>query len=130
MKRLLALILLAGVIYGGYTFYLQTKTKKSDAMIPDFSNKLTINNASDKIGGYASVLGTSIEKLWQNGQEALSNATSGASQPIINELVSKTTDTLKDLPRKEADKIKYEFCKGVVNDYEAAKSTPSSSTKP
>lgn len=121
MKRLIGLILLAGLIYGGYVFYNQSKSAKSPQIVSSTvsSKQLSISQVSDKLDAYASVLGANVEAAIQNGQEYLSDVTNGKSEPIINELVNKTTETLKDLPRKEAEKIKYEFCKGVVTDYEA-----------
>lgn len=119
MKRLLGLILLSGLIYGGFLYYQRAQPVPSTILSsqPTESN-LIISQASDKLGNLASVLGASIENTYQNGRTLLSSATDGASEPIINELVTKTTDTLKDLPRKEAEKIKYEFCRGVVDEYE------------
>lgn len=121
MKRLIGLILLAGLIYGGYVFYNQSKSAKSPQIVSSTvsSKQLSISQVSDKLDAYTSVLGANVEAAIQNGQEYLSDVTNGKSEPIINELVSKTTETLKDLPRKEAEKIKYEFCKGIVTDYEA-----------
>lgn len=119
MKRLLGLILLAGLLYGGYIFYRQSNpgdTELSSSLPPQ--NKLIINQSTDKLSSLVSVLGASISNTFENGKELLNDATSGKSEPIINELVSKTTETLKDLPRKEAEKIKYEFCRGIVEEYE------------
>jgi hypothetical protein len=123
MKRLIGIILLLGLVYGGYTFYVQSNSSKISTLDPveNHSNSLIINQASDKIGAYASVLGASIGGLLEDGQVYLSDVTKGKSEPIINDLVNKTTEALKDLPRKEAEKIKYEFCKGVVTEYEATK---------
>lgn len=124
MKRLLGLVLLAGLIYGGYVYYQQTHYLDSLSMYPpQGSNKLSISQGGEKISDLASVLGDSIVATFENGKEILSNATGGTSEPIINELVSRTTETLKDLPRREAEKIKYEFCRGIVEEYEN-KSTP------
>jgi flagellar motor component MotA len=119
MKRLLGLILLAGVIYGGYVYYRQSTAPGSEltsSVAPH--NNLIITQSSGKLANIAAVLGTSIGTTYENGKELLNNATSGKSEPIINELVNKTTETLKDLPRKEAEKIKYEFCRGIVDEYE------------
>ncbi len=120
MKRLIGIILLLGLVYGGYTFYTQSKASNISTLDPveNHGNTLIINQASDKIGAYASVLGASIGGMLEDGQVYLSDVTKGKSEPIINDLVSKTTEALKDLPRKEAEKIKYEFCKGVVTEYE------------
>jgi hypothetical protein len=125
MKRLLGLILLAGLIYGGYIYYQQSRLEQTSYVPPTSSSggKLVISQTSNKLGDLASVLGASISNTFENGKELLNDATSGKSEPIINELVSKTTETLKDLPRKEAEKIKYEFCRGIVEEYEN-KSTP------
>lgn len=120
MKRLLGLLLLAGIIYGGYLYYRQAKTVGSGLPTPQLSssNQVVITQASDKLGNMAAVLGESVTNLLDQGQAMLSTATAGQSDPIINQLVANTQQTLKDLPQKEAEKIKYEFCKGVVTNYE------------
>ena len=119
MKRLFGVILLSALVYGGYLYYQRSQSAPTTILSsqPTQSN-LIISQASDKLGNLASVLGASIENTYENGMAMLSTATNGASEPIINELVTKTTDTLKDLPRKEAEKIKYEFCRGIVEEYE------------
>lgn len=119
MKRLLGLILLAGLVYGGYVYYRQSTLGGNEltSSLPP-QNKLSIEEPIGKLTDLASVLGASISNTFENGKELLSDATSGKSEPIINQLVSKTTETLKDLPRKEAEKIKYEFCRSIVEEYE------------
>lgn len=129
MKRVLGLLLLTGLIYGGYVYYRQSSSQSSNATL-SLQNELVFTQTSDKLGNLASVLGTSISNTFENGKELLSNATSGKSEPLINELVNKTTDTLKDLPRKEAEKIKYEFCRGVITEYESTFASPIPSAKP
>jgi hypothetical protein len=123
MKRLFGLLLLAGVIYGGYLYYRQAHTLRSRQSISSLApgNQLVITQVNNKLGDLASVLGASIQNVLDNGQSMLSSATGGASEPIINQLVTNTQNTLKDLPQKEAEKIKYEFCKGVVTNYESSK---------
>ena len=118
MKRLLGLILLAGLVYGGYVYYKQQTALTNISSIPQSGSNLVITSSSNKLSDLAGVLGASISNTYENGKALLSDVTSGKSEPIINELVSKTTETLKDLPRKEAEKIKYEFCRGIVEEYE------------
>lgn len=119
MKFLLAIILLSGIAYGGYIYYRQSQLGPTNiSSNVSSSSDLVISQYSDKFEDFASVLGASIANSFENGQELLNDATDGASQPIINQLVSKTTETLKDLPRREAEKIKYEFCRGIVSEYE------------
>jgi hypothetical protein len=119
MKRLIGIILLLALVYGGYTFYTQSTHKNTFPVLSksDKDSKLSIAT-TNQIDKAVNVLGTSISSALENGQEYLSDVTQGKSEPIINELITKTTETLKDLPRKEAEKIKYEFCKGVVTEYE------------
>ena len=125
MKFFLVLALLCGITYGGFVYYKQSTLKPvTRSAQSDIGKNLTLSQSSDKLSELAAVLGASISSTYENGKEMLSSATSGASDPIINELVSKTTETLKDLPRKEADKIKYEFCKGVVSEYETSSKQP------
>lgn len=120
MKQLLGLLLLAGLVYGGYVYYRQSTHggNESTSSLPP-QNQLSIEEPVGKLSNLATVLGASISNTFENGKELLSDATSGKSEPIINQLLSKTTEILKDLPRKEAEKIKYEFCRGVVEEYES-----------
>lgn len=120
MKRFLGLILLTGILYGSYVYYQQSRLVKADR-VPVFSpqSKLIITQSGNTFNELASVLGASISNTVENGKELLNNATNGKSEPIINELVSKTTETLKEFPHKEAEKIKYEFCRGVIEEYES-----------
>lgn len=119
MKRLIGFLLLGALIFGGYTLYNRSQSaSQSNEVGLKTQNLLTVEGATDEISQIASILGASIESTYINGKEILSSATSGASDPIINQLVDKTTETLKDLPQKQAEKIKYEFCRGIVEDYE------------
>jgi len=119
MKGLLLLILLSGLAYGGYLYYQtsQSQLTLSNPDVPTSSN-LILTQTSDKLGSTAQVLGASISNFLDNSQLYLAEVTDGASEPIINQLVIKTQETLKDLPKREAERIKYEFCKGIIEEYE------------
>ena len=118
MKRLLAFLILIGLAYGGYIYYSQLTALTRTSTPLETQGKLIISHASDSMGSLASVLGANISNLIENSQGYISGVTGGAEGPLINELVTKTQETLKDLPRKEAEKIKYEFCRGIVTEYE------------
>ncbi len=119
MKRLLAILILAGLSYGGYLYYRQSSLGNTRLSTPSISQgQLLISQTSDKLGNLAAVLGASISNTFETGKDLLNDVTSGASEPIINQLMTKTQESLKDLPRKEAEKIKYEFCKGIITEYE------------
>ena len=116
MKRLFILILLLGLTYFGYTYYQSNQLSSS----PNLSTpgNLVITQASDKLGNLASVLGTSIQNVLTDSKYLLSNATAGQSDPIINKAVENIQNELKDLPQETVEKVKYEFCKDIVTEYE------------
>ena len=118
MKFFLVMLLLCGITYGGYIYYRQSQGRALITASQGASSYLQLGSSSAQLGNLAAVLGASVTSTYKTGKDLLSNATGGASDPILNQLVSKTQETLKDLPQKEADKIKYEFCKGVVTEYE------------
>jgi hypothetical protein len=104
-------------------YYRQMQANKFQSIAPtETGGKLILTQTSDKLGGFASVLGANITTALESGQSYLAEVSGGASEPIINELVSKTQETLKNLPKKEAEKIKYEFCRGIVEEYETKSS--------
>ncbi len=119
MKKLLILALIATLLYGGYLYYdMKSYSEDVPTTSEEYPGQLIITDASNNLGHIASVLGANVSNIFEEGKEILSDATSGASEPIINKLVEKTQETLKDLPKKEAEKIKYEFCKDVITEYE------------
>ena len=118
MKRLLALALIAGLGYFGYRYYQKTQLSNQVISESQSQGELIITQASDKLGSLASVLGASIANTIENGKEVLSDATGGASDPIINKALKNLQNEVKDLPKETVDKVKYEFCKDVVVEYE------------
>jgi hypothetical protein len=117
MKRLIALLLIAGIGYFSYQYYLQSRTSNFTSALPS-SNNLVINQTSGKLADLSNVLGASIANLYEGGKEALSDATDGKSDPIINKALENIQNEVKDLPKETVDKVKYEFCKDVVVEYE------------
>jgi predicted negative regulator of RcsB-dependent stress response len=127
MKRLIAVILIAGLGYFGYTYYQKTQVASvSSASLP-VTNNLVIAQTSSKLSDLANVLGASIENLYVGSKEVLNDATDGKSDPIINKALENIQNEVKDLPKETVDKVKYEFCKDVVVEYEnksSKKETP------
>ncbi len=122
MKQLFLLLVFSGIIYGGYLYYRQSKVLGTRTSSPvETQSKLLITHTSDKLGDILSVLGSETQNVVSSGQELLSTATDGQSDPIINRAVVNLQSQVKDLPKETVDKIKYEFCKGIVNDYEGTK---------
>jgi len=119
MKRLLALILIAGLGYFGYLYYQNSQRMISASPEGFAQGSLVINQTSNKLSDLANVLGSSIENLYENGKDLLNDATAGKSDPIINKALENIQKEVKDLPKEAVDKVKYEFCKDVVTQYES-----------
>lgn len=111
MNRLLALAILGGLVYLGYFYFSRTQplVPSSISSLP-----LEITHGSDKL----MVLGTSIQNALNSGKELLNDATDGKSDPIINRALENIQNEVKDLPKEAVEKVKYEFCKDVVTEYE------------
>ena len=122
MKQLFILLILAGLVYGGYLYYRQSKTVAISQITPVAQGQLVIAQASDNLGSLAMVLGAHAQSLYESGVGALSSATGGQSDPIVNRVVTNLQSQVKDLPAETVNKVKYEFCKGVVTEYEASQS--------
>lgn len=118
MKRLIALILIAGLGYFGYLYYQNSQLSISTSPEGMGQSNLVINQTNGKLSDLANVLGTSIENLYVEGKDLLSEATDGKSDPIINKALENIQNEVKDLPKETVDKVKYEFCKDVVVEYE------------
>ncbi len=118
MKRLLALVLIAGLSYFGYQFYQNSMISTDIIPEPQTQGNLVINQATGKLSDIAQVLGMSVEGLYENGKDVLNQVTDGKSDPIINKALENIQNEVKDLPKETVDKVKYEFCKDVVYEYE------------
>jgi predicted negative regulator of RcsB-dependent stress response len=118
MKKLIALILIAGMGYFGYIYYQNNQLANSTSSEGITQGSLVINQTNGKLSDLANVLGTSIENLYEDGKDLLSDATDGKSDPIINKALENIQNEVKDLPKETVDKVKYEFCKDVVVEYE------------
>lgn len=122
MKRLLIVLILAGIAYGGYLYYRQSQLASAREPLPiETQSKLIITQASDNLGNFASVLGSHIESIYEGSKEQLNDATGGQSDPVINKAVANLQSQMQDLPKETVEKVKYEFCRGIVSEYESSK---------
>jgi hypothetical protein len=120
MKRILILVILGLIGYGGYVFYQSYTVKEQPLSVDNLSDTLTLN-IQDQSGAWEnvqSVLGASISNAVETGKEWMSEATNGASEPIVNRAISNFQEELKSLPSEQVDRIKYDFCKPIVDEYE------------
>lgn len=114
MLRLIILLAIVGSLFYGYTFYQASRQGVTTTSTPS----IEITHAPPAVNQVASVLGASISNAVESGRELLSNATDGKSEPVINQALENIRNEVKDLPKEAVDKVKYEFCKDVVTEYE------------
>ncbi len=122
MKLFLALLLLAGIAYGGYIFYRQS-ARRAPISLSNVSLPATavIAQSGDAWSQIANVLGESVSRAVSVGTNVINQVTGGEGGPIVNQALSNLQNQVKDLPAKEAAQIQYNYCKTVVSDYEGAK---------
>lgn len=121
MKGLFLLLILSGLIYGGWVFYNQSQANPVDSRSSkiDISNPtLSLQDKGATISNLESILGTSISNGIETVTGALSDATSGASEPIINQAISNFQQELSKLPEDQMKKFQYNYCKTIVEEYE------------
>ncbi|MFH2019199.1 MAG: hypothetical protein ABII80_01085 [bacterium] len=118
MKRFLVILILAAIAYGGYQYYLQYSLD-NNVTPPQLkiSDKLDIRQSN--LSDFTDVLGAATSNLLESGKDLLDNITDKDGEPIINKTVDNLTNQIKDLPKEQYDKVKYEFCKDVVVKYES-----------
>lgn len=121
MRSLLALILILGIAYFGYNFYQRYETAKLSSAAPAPLNltNLTVKNSAIDLENIQKVLGASAENLVTTSKAWLSDATGGASDPIVNRAINNFQTELMQLPAEQVERIKYDFCKPIVTNYES-----------
>lgn len=112
MLRIVFFALALAGLYFGYRAY-QAKSPSTISTLPPIS--ISHSPDLDKI---TDVLGASINNVVDSGRSILNSATDGKSDPIINQALINIQNEVKDLPQEAVDKVKYEFCKDVVTEYE------------
>ena len=113
MKRFLLLIIVAGLAYAGYQYYLQYGLGRSPTP-PEINLSDKLNIRQSNLGDFADVLGVATSNLFESGKDILDNITDKDGEPIINKTVDNLTNQIKDLPKEQYDKVKYEFCKDII----------------
>lgn len=120
MKRLLAFFILAGLVYGGWVFYEFSRSGDRSVSLRNLpsSTEVVISDSQKAWDNLESVLGASIGRAITTGRDWVDEATAGQAEPIVNRAVSNFQEELKQLPADQVEKIKYDFCKPIVTDYE------------
>jgi len=119
MKRLLALALLVGIAYGGWVWW-KSASSPSVSKITNSSSlpKLSLQDPNQVLQNLESVLGVSIENGVSTVKNLVDQVASPDQAPIINKAIENFQSELKQLPEDQVKKIQYNYCKGIVEEYE------------
>lgn len=63
-----------------------------------------------------SVLGAATQRALSTTTEFVDRVTSESDEALINQTVENISKEVKDLPQEQVKKIKYEFCKDVIEE--------------
>lgn len=120
MSRLLLLILLATLTYGGWRYYQSTLPlpRSSRTPVSVSAPTLSLNNPQGTFDALGAVLGESISTGVAAVNDTLSAVTSTQSEPLLNQAISNFQKELSTLPEDQVKKLQYNYCKSIVNEYE------------
>ncbi len=119
MKRIIALLLLVGIVYGGWVFYQQSRMPYKSTKPTDISTStLSLQDNNNTLSNLESVLGESISAGIDVATNLVSTVTNSDAEPVINKALNNFQTELKKLPEDQVKKIQYNYCKGIVNEYE------------
>lgn len=124
MRRIIAFFVLVGLVALGYYFYTQSQRTSSAPV-----SRLKITQAPYQFDSLSKVLGTTTTKVIDTTTNLLNGVTDGQAEPLINKTLENLQNEVKDLPREQYEKVKYEFCKDVVTKYESPSPLPSVSNE-
>jgi len=110
MKLIFSLFTLLGVGGVFYFYYLRSQAFPTLSRVPSKTGINLVQPPTD----LTSVLGETTSRLFENGIDALNNVTNDQAEPIINKAVSDLKERVKELPQEQYKKVKYEFCKDVL----------------
>lgn len=120
MRFVLGLIFLGLLGFVGYQFYLTYNTSNPATSHRTLTPTLSQgDNTKLDLTTLSAVLGASIESGLTTVEHTLSDLTGGASEPIINNAIHNFEQQLRQLPEDQVKKIQYNYCKSIVDEYEA-----------
>jgi len=124
MKRLIILVFILGLAFLGYQYY-RTNYAQSSVLPP---SRLKITQSPLQFDSLTNVLGAATNSVVTTGKNLLNQASNGQAEPLINQTLDNLQREVKDLPREQYEKVKYEFCQDVIDNYQSSQeNTPQQS---
>jgi hypothetical protein len=116
MKKILLIALIALSLGAGYFYYQQTILSRSSSST--LTPKFNLTQAPLDVDSLKQVLGTATSAVLDTSNAVINQVTDGEGEPIINEALETIQKEISEIPQEQYDKIKYEFCQGVIQEYE------------
>lgn len=121
MKKALALALISIVIGISYFYYQQAGSLKALTESVVLAPKLNLTQTPLDVSSLKQVLGSATSAVLDTSNTVINKVTGNEGEPIVNEAIETIQKEIKEIPAEQYDKIKYEFCQGVVEEYEGNK---------
>lgn len=114
-------LLLIGAVVGAY--YLPQHPELLARIIPqnassqdqEEDNSEAVVATTQNIGSVLSSTAQNISNITRNLIDKMTNE---QEEALINQTVKNLSTQIKDLPKEQAEKIKYQFCQDVIEQYE------------
>jgi hypothetical protein len=119
MKLLLMVIVLAGIVYGGWVIVdQQSALKTTTDMLNSTAPTLSLQDPNASFSSIGNVLGIAISNSAESISSVVNTITGGASEPLINQTIANMQSELAKLPEDQVKKIQYNYCRSIVEEYE------------
>ena len=116
-KRILLLLVVIVAVWFGWQYYKGSLSQKEGvSTLPDLTGRVIIKQSGGKLGELTDVLGAATSRVFSSGLDLLNGVTGDAAEPVINSAVLDLKERVKSLPAEQYEKVKYEFCKDVIDD--------------
>jgi len=118
MKKLALIIILVLIVASAYLYYQRTGTSSALNSRLTTTPQLKFTKAPLNSNNLSKVLGEATSIALTTAGSLLNSVTDKEGEPIINKTLENLQREVKDLPREQYDKVKYQFCQDVIKDYE------------
>ncbi len=118
MRKLLLIAIFSLAIGTGYYYYQQLGSLNPLINSSTLAPKLNISQAPLDVTSLKQVLGEATSAVLDTSNNIINQVTDGDGGPVINEAIETIQKEIQEIPQEQYDKLKYEFCQGVINEYE------------
>lgn len=118
MKKLLLIAILSLSLGAGYYYYQQSDSLNSLTNSSILTPSLNISQTPLDVTSLKQVLGEATSLVLDTSNSIANQIAGEEGQPIINEALETIQQEISEIPQEQYDKLKYEFCQGVVKQYE------------